>query len=287
MHYYQMNIGDYASHTAHLDPLEDIAYRRMMDWYYLHESPLPESVEQIARIIRMRGECKCIAVVLQEFFTLHSDGYHNNRIDTEIASYRELSDKRKKAANKRWARKNGVCKGDASAMQNECTSNANHKPITNNHKPIKKHIDQSEFDQAKKRKAAEKQERLDNLFGKFWAAGMRKAGKAQAKKAFMTLMKKQDDPETMTETLVNDIQMRISINQYGFNKLHPSTYLNNERWHDELQQPLELSETPERIQPMDNLTNSSWADGMFNAAPEPTMAQLYAIETGSKQQAGG
>ncbi|MCP4984979.1 MAG: YdaU family protein, partial [Colwellia sp.] len=47
MHYYQFNIGDYTSHTSHLDPLEDIAYRRMLDWVYLHESPLPLSVKQI------------------------------------------------------------------------------------------------------------------------------------------------------------------------------------------------------------------------------------------------
>lgn len=28
MHYYNFHIGDYASHTRHLSPIEDIAYRR-------------------------------------------------------------------------------------------------------------------------------------------------------------------------------------------------------------------------------------------------------------------
>ena len=83
MHYYSFNIGDYASHTSHLDPLEDIAYRRMIDWCYLHEESLPEDVDQIARLIRMREHCTCIANVLHEFFTLDDDGYSNERINSE------------------------------------------------------------------------------------------------------------------------------------------------------------------------------------------------------------
>ena len=41
MHFYQFNIGDYASHTRHLNPIEDIAYRRLLDIYYavIEEDP--------------------------------------------------------------------------------------------------------------------------------------------------------------------------------------------------------------------------------------------------------
>ena len=39
MHFYSFNIGDYASHTRHLTPMEDLAYRRLLDIYYLHEQP--------------------------------------------------------------------------------------------------------------------------------------------------------------------------------------------------------------------------------------------------------
>ena len=135
MHYYQFNIGDYHSHTGHLDPLEDIAYRRMIDWCYLHESHLPESVEDIARIIRMRDHCKCIASVLQEFFTLDSGGYTNARIGSELKSYKDVSKKRKKAANTRWANKHKGLSSDASALQVECTSNAKHEPRNMNQEP--------------------------------------------------------------------------------------------------------------------------------------------------------
>lgn len=138
MHYYQFNIGDYASHTAHLEPLEDIAYRRMIDWCYLHELPLPDDIEKIAKLIRMREQCTCIADVLQEFFTLDADGYHCFRIDKELAQYKSLSDKRKKAANKRWATDSKASKGDASALQVKSKSNANHKPLTINQEPLTK-----------------------------------------------------------------------------------------------------------------------------------------------------
>lgn len=133
MHYYQFNIGDYAAHTAHLDEIEDLAYRRMLDYCYLNECGLPETVEEIARVIRMRTHCERIANVLLEFFTLHCDNtYRHKRVEKEIEAFREKSKKASESARKRW--KND----DANALRTECEGNANHKPITNNHKPITK-----------------------------------------------------------------------------------------------------------------------------------------------------
>ena len=137
MHYYQFNIGDYASHTNHLTPLEDIAYRRLIDWCYLHEQPLPKDLKKIAKILRMREECTCIADVLHEFFEERESGYHHVRIEKEIETYKKLVNKKKKAAKTRWANSGKASRGDAHALQVECESNANHKPITINHKPIK------------------------------------------------------------------------------------------------------------------------------------------------------
>ena len=68
MHYYKFNISDYKAHTEHLELLEDLAFRRMLDWMYLHEKPLPKNIDEIARFIRMRTHNDCIAYVLQEFF---------------------------------------------------------------------------------------------------------------------------------------------------------------------------------------------------------------------------
>ena len=130
MHYYKFNIGDYASHTLHLDITEDMAYRRMLDWLYLHESPLPDNIDQIARLIRMRSHNDCIAVVLQEFFELGDYGWFQPKAMKEIDLYRAKSEKAKESAAARWNKR------DANALRTECEGNANHKPLTTNQEPL-------------------------------------------------------------------------------------------------------------------------------------------------------
>ena len=79
MHYYQFNIGDYLGHTAHLDPMEDLIYRRLIDIYYRDESPISDDIKDVSRLIRLRTECERIADVLREFFALEDDGWHSCR----------------------------------------------------------------------------------------------------------------------------------------------------------------------------------------------------------------
>ena len=126
MHYYPFNIGDYKSHTEHLSDLEDLAYRRMLDWYYLHETPLPKDVEQIARLIRMRSHSDCIAVVLQEYFQETPEGWKNHRADLEIAKAGEKSAKASESAKARWGKHK-----DANAMRTHNERNAIQDTIHN------------------------------------------------------------------------------------------------------------------------------------------------------------
>jgi len=77
---------------------------------------------------------------LHEFFTLENGGYTNERIASELKSYRDVSKKRKKAANTRWANKHKGLKGDASALQVESKSNAKQEPRTKNQEPLTKSI---------------------------------------------------------------------------------------------------------------------------------------------------
>lgn len=87
MHYYQFNIGDYASHTRHLDLLEDLAYRRILDLYYLHERTLNGDATFVAKQIGMRDDAAIVRDVLNEFFEKTDEGYVNGRADKEIAHY--------------------------------------------------------------------------------------------------------------------------------------------------------------------------------------------------------
>lgn len=89
MNYYPFHLGDYASHTGHLEPMEDLAYRRMLDAYYLRETPLPPSVPEVARLIRMRQNVTEVEAVLNEFFLLTSEGWRHSRCDEEIAKMQD------------------------------------------------------------------------------------------------------------------------------------------------------------------------------------------------------
>ena len=123
MHYYQFNIGDYQSHTAHLSELEDLAYRRLLDWIYLHEKPIPLEIKEVARNIRMRTHCESIAIVLQEFFVGTETGWVSDRVQREIAKAGDKSQKASQSAKARW---------DANALRTQSESNATHNtlPIT-------------------------------------------------------------------------------------------------------------------------------------------------------------
>jgi len=118
MNFYPFHIGDFKSHTDHLSPIEDIAYRRLLDYYYLHEKPLPDDSEFLSKRIRL-DDIQAIQYVLTEFFTLNDAHWHSSRADSEIAKYQEKSIKARESANKRWQ-----SSGNANAMRTQCEGNA-------------------------------------------------------------------------------------------------------------------------------------------------------------------
>jgi uncharacterized protein YdaU (DUF1376 family) len=121
MHYYQFNIGDYKSHTEHLSEMEDLTYRRLLDWYYLHETPIPLDLNEVARQIRMRSHTECIAIVLQEYFESTPNGWIHHRANAELAKAGEKSQKASESARARWNKSN-----DANALPTQSESNATH-----------------------------------------------------------------------------------------------------------------------------------------------------------------
>jgi uncharacterized protein YdaU (DUF1376 family) len=131
MHYYQFNIGDYASHTRNLGLFEDLAYRRLLDEYYLHERPFNACSATVARHIGMAEHKDAVEFVLQTFFVLQDCGWTNKRAEKEIAHFRSKSEAASRAG-----------KASAERRLNDRSTTVqptnNHKPITNNHKPIKK-----------------------------------------------------------------------------------------------------------------------------------------------------
>ena len=157
MHYYQFNPKNYMSKTSFLEPMEDLAYRRMLDHCYLTELPLPCDIDEIAMLIRMRSHCDSIKTVLRYFFELTDGGYINETVSKVIADYHSKSVKAKASADARWERERekranesnsnaNASEDDANAMRNDCESNANKEQETKNKEQILKTNVLSVFD---------------------------------------------------------------------------------------------------------------------------------------------
>lgn len=133
MNYYAFHIGDYASATAHLTSLEDIAYRRLLDRYYMGERPLTSNLDDLCRLTRMRTECErnAVAVVVAEFFICDGEKLISSRAEKELQEYAQKSSKAKASAKVRWDKE----KTDANALRTQSECNApNTITNTNNQK---------------------------------------------------------------------------------------------------------------------------------------------------------
>ena len=95
MHYYQFNIGDWALHTSHLTLEEEAVYRRILDFYYDTELPIPQDIKPVIRRLRLSQHSEIVDIILDEYFYLEDDGWHNKRVDEEIEKYQARSDRAK------------------------------------------------------------------------------------------------------------------------------------------------------------------------------------------------
>jgi uncharacterized protein YdaU (DUF1376 family) len=128
MHYYQFNIGDYASHTRHLDLYEDLAYRRLLDMYYLHERPLNVDSAVVAKQIGMREKVQVVQDVLNEFFQLGEDGWINDRADKEIKHFHSKIEQASRAGKASAERRSNARSTDVQPTNKQ-------EPITINQEP--------------------------------------------------------------------------------------------------------------------------------------------------------
>ena len=154
MHYYQFNISDYQSHTKHLTPIEDICYRRLLDWQYLHEKPIPNDINVICRLLMLNGCSTDVERMLNEFFELVEQGWINKRAFVEIEAFRIKTQKASEAGKASAAKRNkkkDVNNQEESDIQRPLNDRSttvqptiNHKPLTINHKTEEEKINKKE-----------------------------------------------------------------------------------------------------------------------------------------------
>ena len=136
MNYVQLHLGDWIAGTLDLTPTERGVYMDLLVRYYKEERPLMQ--DECKRIARgyAPAEQEAMHYVLQRFFTLENGLYRQSRCDEEIEKAQTVSNKRKRAAASRWAKKPEIgASAYPNAEQTQCECNANGM-LTNNQQPI-------------------------------------------------------------------------------------------------------------------------------------------------------
>lgn len=251
MHYYRFNLKDWAQSTAHLSLVEDAIYRRLIDWYYETEKPIPLETQTVIRRLRLVGHEQELAIVLTEFFTKTDQGYTHPRCDLEIAAYHAKADKNR--ANGRSGGRPKKSENNPDGFQEKPTGNLNHKPP--NHKPLTNKNTMANPDG----------------FDAFWSAYPRKVSKPQAIRAFAKI--KPDDQllEAILAALTNQKRSDQWTRDGGAFIPHPATWLNNQRWTDEVRHA-QGQRPAEKLSPIDQVRR---------AQGKPTLAEQRAQQAQS------
>lgn len=202
MNYYNFHIGDYVTATVHLEPLEDLAYRRLLDMYYDTEQPIPLETHRVSR--RLRLDTQIVDSVLKEFFTLTENGWTNGRCDADIAAYH-----RKAEANKANGKLGGRPKKTQSvnlANPTKTQNNLNQEPRTKNQVIG---------------------------FDEFWAAYPLKKSKANALKAWQKLNPDAETLKAILDAIAWQSKDEAWTKDGGKFIPHGATWINAQRWLDE------------------------------------------------------
>ena len=215
MHYFQFNIGDYASHTSRLKPIEDLAYRRMLDLYYLNEQPLNGCVTDVAREIGLSENVNEVKYVLSKFFIETEVGFSQKRIDLEIKKYKSNAKNKSKAgkasAKARQVKACSNATGVKHVLNTEPTDeqlNINHKPITNNQETV---IDNRLF-----------------MFVEFWDLYDKKKGRPKCEGLWKKLT------GTEVDLIFNNLPSYVLSTPEKQFRSNPETWLRNKGWNDEV-----------------------------------------------------
>ena len=111
-------IGDYLADTSHLSAEEHGVYLLLLMRCWTKGS-IPSDRMQcmcIAHAKYEQGGC-IVDAIIEEFFVLEEDGFHNKRIDIERGKAKKSYDKRAGAAKKRWGAQHSMSNADAMHMQ--------------------------------------------------------------------------------------------------------------------------------------------------------------------------
>ena len=205
MIWYKFHIGDYLTHTVHLSDAEDLAYRRLLDLYYMSEKPIPLDIRVVSRKIRLDEDIT--ESVLGEFFEHTENGYFNNRCYVEIAKYQAQV-----ANNQRLGKLGGRPKKTESVTESKANNNPKKIQIQNI-KTLSQTTMTSRF----------------NEFWAVWPTSKRKVAKSTCETKWLKLKL-----DTVADRIIASVTGLRGSEQWtsGYEPA-PLTYINQRRWEDD------------------------------------------------------
>ena len=205
MLWFKFHIGDYITHTTHLADAEDLAYRRLLDLYYMSEKPIPLDTQSVARKIRL--DLDITESVLVEFFEKDVDGYRNSRCDAEIAKYQHQVEN-----NRSLGKRGGRPKKTESITETE--PKVNPKKNKNKNKNISSVTSTSA---------------RFNDFWSMWPASKRKVARSECENKW-----DKHDLDMVADVIIANVKKLKTTEQWtsGFDPA-PLTYINQRRWEDD------------------------------------------------------
>ena len=209
MIWYKFYLGDYITHTNHLSDAEDLAYRRLLDLYYISEKPIPLETESVARKIRL--DLDITESVLEEFFDKGVDGYRNSRCDAEITKYQHQVEN-----NRQLGKRGGRPKKTESITEAE--PKVNPKQIQKQNKNISSVTPTtSRF----------------NDFWSVWPSSKRKVARAECEKKWA-----KQNLDMVADLIIASVTRLKNTEQWtgGYDPA-PLTYINQRRWEDDAGTP--------------------------------------------------
>lgn len=233
MRFYPYHIGDFNNATRYASRLERSVYRDLLDMYYEQESAIDGTdLDKLQRRLNVRStdEQTALDFVLTEYFENQDGFYFNNRCEQEIKKYQDKLEnaikagkasaeaRRKKSTKKqrKGVDSNGVQSNSTDVQRtfNDGSTNVqptkNQEPVTSNQEPVTNSI----------------------AFDDFWNAYDYKKGGVTKPKAKWDSLSDTDKELVMAH--IPDYVASTPVKKF---RKHPMTYLNNEGWLDEIDQP--------------------------------------------------
>lgn len=224
MIWYKFHVGDYITHTLHLSDAEDLAYRRLLDLYYMSEKPIPNDIQAVCRKIRLDQDV--VEPVLEEFFERTVDGWLNIRCEEEIRKYAKVVE-----INKVIAKKSATARHERALKKR--TSKGSERTVNEASTERERTDNQTEAEtetetEEKKGSNAASQKSLFDQFWEAWPPGDRKISRVTCKAIW-----KDKALDGLAEKIMGHLKlMKTSKNWIEGFEPSPKTYLQEARWED-------------------------------------------------------